>query len=263
MTDSRPYSSDHRAVRNPLRNVFPGLGFICFIFAVFHAALPCSAGEMWEWMKGKEWTRGEDTAWPTAAAQFRHAYRLDCDNRFAAAARQYFLLTREFPDSEEAGIGLQRLARCLYEMGEYWTSYKALEQAMETYPQSCTVSNIVEIELHIAKALAGNPITANRHENAYHAFNVLDSVLGRDPQGPFAPEAHYIQGEVYLRINCTDAARASFETVLEKFPESQCAERARLGMLTCDAWAKQPPPLRGLGIMPPLKKPLVKTGGMI
>ncbi|MDR1612489.1 MAG: hypothetical protein LBT97_06855, partial [Planctomycetota bacterium] len=125
---------------------------LTMIAALFLAGTAWAAGE-WEWTEGQGWMRGAGVSRPTAKEQLAHAYTLEQRGEFMDAARQYFLLIQNFPDSEEAGIGLQRLAKCLFEMENYFTSFQAIEQVIKTYPNTGRMSDLVEIELRIAKKM--------------------------------------------------------------------------------------------------------------
>lgn len=208
-----------------------------------------AAGE-WEWTAGQGWMRGAGVARPTPKEQLHYAYELEKRSEFMDAARQYFLLVQNFPASEEAGIGLQRLARCLFEMENYYTSYKAIEQVIETYPNTGRMSDLVEIELRIAKKmmvsqtpdlLSGREERTREH-NIRRSLEILDSVIEHDPYGPVAAEAYLVKGEAHMFINEVAAARKAFEMVRDEFPRSDYVERARLGILTADSLMGQARP---------------------
>ncbi len=220
------------------------VGAVVLAFGAAHAA-----GE-WEWTEGQGWMQGAGVARPTPKEQLHYAYELEQRSEFMDAARQYFLLVQNFPASEEAGVGLQRLARCLFEMENYYTSYKAIEQVIETYPNTGRMSDLVEIELRIAKKLMVSQtpdILSGREENT-RAFNIrraleiLDAVIEHDPYGPVAAEAYLVKGEGHLFINEVAAARTAFETIRDEFPRSDFVERARLGILQCDSLLGQASP---------------------
>ena len=208
-----------------------------------------AAGE-WEWTSGQGWVRGAGVARPTPKEQLHYAYELEKRGEYMDSARQYFLLVQNFPSSQEAGIGLQRLARCLFEMENYYTSYKAIEQVIETYPNTGRMSDLVEIELRIAKKLmvSQTPDLLSDRESNIREFNIrraleiVDSVIEHDPYGPVAAEAYLVKGEGHLFINEIAAARKSFETIRDEFPRSDYIERARYGILTCDSLMGQATP---------------------
>ncbi|MCD8138541.1 MAG: tetratricopeptide repeat protein [Planctomycetaceae bacterium] len=208
-----------------------------------------AAGE-WEWTEGQGWIRGAGVARPTPKEQLHYAYDLEQKGEFMDAARQYFLLVQNFPSSEEAGVGLQRLARCLFEMENYYTSYKAIEQVIETYPNTGRMSDLVEIELQIAKRLMQSQtpdILSGREENIRNhniqrGLEIIESVIEHDPYGPVAAEAYLVKGEGNLLIGEINTARTAFETIRDEFPRSDFYERARLGILQCDSLVGQANP---------------------
>jgi outer membrane protein assembly factor BamD (BamD/ComL family) len=222
--------------------------FALAVTVAFVATAAFAAGE-WEWTAGQGWVRGAGVARPTPKEQLHYAYELEQRGEFMDAARQYFLLVQNFPDSEEAGVGLQRLARCLFEMENYYTSYRAIEQVIETYPNTGRMSDLVEIELRIAKRMmtsqtpdllsdGDNP----RDHNIRRAIEIVDAVIEHDPYGPVAAEAYLVKGEGHLFRNEVNAARTAFETIRDEFPRSDFVERARLGILTCDSLVGQASP---------------------
>lgn len=220
------------------------VGVIVFLGGTAHAA-----GE-WEWTAGQGWIRGAGVARPTPKEQLHYAYELERRSEFMDAAQQYFLLVQTFPASEEAGVGLQRLARCLFEMENYYTSYKAIEQVIETYPNTGRMSDLVEIELRIAKKMMVSQtpdLLSGREErtrefNIRRALEILDAVIEHDPYGPVAAESYLVKGEGHMFINEVQQARKAFETVRDEFPRSEFVERARLGILTCDSLMGQARP---------------------
>lgn len=206
-----------------------------------------AAGE-WEWTKDQGWVQGAGAARPTPKEQLQYAYDLEQRGDYMDSARQYFLLIQTFPSTQEAGVGLQRLARCLFEMENYYNSYKAIEQVIKDYPGTGAMSDLVEIELRIAKKMmvtqtpdlfGGN---TGRDHNIRQALEIVDAVLEHDPYGPVAAEAYLVKGEGHLFINEVQAARKSFETLRDEFPKSDYIERARLGILTCDSLMGQANP---------------------
>ncbi|MDR1519862.1 MAG: hypothetical protein LBU23_06940 [Planctomycetota bacterium] len=223
---------------------------ICGLFAILAWIAPARAAGEWEWTRGQGWVMGAGVSRPTPKEQLSHAYELEQRGEFMDSARQYFLLVQNFPNSPEAGVGLQRLARCLFEMENYYTSYKAIEQVIKTYPNTGRMTDLLAIELSIAKKmmvsqtpdlLARNE-TEDRAANIRRALEIVDSVLEHDPYGPSAAEAYLVRGEGNLFIGEINAARSAFEAVRDEFARSDFVERARLGILRCDALVGQANP---------------------
>ncbi|MDR3211141.1 MAG: tetratricopeptide repeat protein [Planctomycetota bacterium] len=212
-------------------------------------SLSWAAGE-WEWTQGQGWVQGAGVSRPTAKEQLAYSYELEQRGEFMDAARQYFLLIQNFPDSSEAGVGLQRLARCLFEMENYYTSYQAIEQVIKTYPRTGRMSDLIEIELRIAKKMLTSQAATSlfdtnqsaKADNTRRALEIVNAVLDHDPYGPMAAEAYLVKGEGLLYIGDIANARTSFDKVLDDFPRSNLVERARLGILRCDSLMGQAKP---------------------
>lgn len=203
----------------------------------------------WDWAKGKEWAKGSGPVQATLREQLRLAYRLDQEGGFMLAACQYFLLVQTYPESKESEIGLERLAKCLFEMEDYDTAYLAIEQVIQTYPDTDRMADLNEIELRIAKKImktagAGSYASGDksRFADIKRGLEIVDVVIGRNPEELLAAEAHYVKGEGKLSIGELNAARTAFEKVRDEFPQSGFVERARLGILLCDSLVGQADP---------------------
>ena len=146
----------------------------------------------WEWSQDKGWAQSSGRALPNPAEQLKYAYKLEKEGRFLNASKQYFLLLKAFPDSDEAGVGLQRLANCLFMMENYYDAYKALEQVIKSYPFSAEKSDLIKIEFLIGRKFqAGarvnllddmeDPAVGKRA-----AIEIFESVVANDSVGPYA-----------------------------------------------------------------------------
>ncbi len=225
------------------RRIGWGAGALLLVAFVLGLAGPGRAAGEWEWTAGQGWVMGAGVSRPTPKEQLAYAYELEQKGEFMDSARQYFLLVQNFPNSQEAGIGLQRLARCLFEMENYYTSYKAIEQVITSYPNTGRMSDLLAIELSIAKKMmmSQTPDIFTSHEkdvrnaNVRRALEIVNSVIDHDPYGPSAAEAYLVKGEGNLFIGEINAARAAFEKVRDDFSRSDFVERARLGILRCDS----------------------------
>lgn len=216
---------------------------LAVIWSVCFALSPMAAAGEWEWAKGQEWTRGGGTAQDSSTEQLRRAFSLEMHGEYLDSARQYYLLTQNFPDSPEAGVALQRLSLCLFEMEDYWEAYKAVEQVVLSYPESAPLSDLVEVELRIAKNLLESQSPEylpedeeeERDVNIERVVRILDSVIAHAPYGGVADEAYQVKGEAHLILGEDDAARAAFQTVIDEFPHSEYVEPAHLGIRVADA----------------------------
>ncbi len=195
----------------------------------------------WQWTKNQGWSEGGGAARASAEDQLRHAYNLEQKGEFLDAARQYFLLLKVYPDSPQAGVGLQRLAKCLFEMENYYQAFQAIEQVLVSYPQSGRLADFLAIEMKIARKLQegarpsilkgdDDPVAAGRKA----ACEVYEAVLKHDPYGPLADDALLALGEVRLEMGEQKIARAHFSRLINEFSKSPLVDRARLGLTRCD-----------------------------
>jgi outer membrane protein assembly factor BamD (BamD/ComL family) len=195
----------------------------------------------WQWTKGQGWTEGAGSPRATAAEQLKHAYGLEKKGEFLDAAKQYFLLLRAYSDAPEAGIALQRLAKCLFEMENYYQAFQAIEQVIESYPQSAQQADLLAIEMKIAQKLqagARPSILRGEEDGAVAgrkaAVEVYKAILKHDAYGPLADDVLLSLGETFLSLQDPRQAREQFSRLLNEFSKSPLVDRARLGLTRCD-----------------------------
>lgn len=196
------------------------------------------AAAEWEWTKGQGWSQGAGSPQATADAQLRYAVALEKRGEYRDAAKQYFLTVRAFPDTDEAGIALQRLAKCLYETENFYQAFKAIEQVIQSYPKTGRLSDLLGVEYKIGKRLLRgarvsqleeDPEEAKRQSRSA-AAEVFQSILQRDPYGKYAPGALIGLGDAKLLLTKPKEAREHYEQLLREFPKSVLVDRARLGI---------------------------------
>jgi len=218
---------------------------LILVFGVALAVISMSAAAWgaadWQWTKNQGWSVGGGTARPNAEEQLRYAYSLEQKGELLDAARQYFLLLKVYPDAPQAGVALQRLAKCLFEMENYYQAFQAIEQVLISYPQSGRLADFLAIQMKIARKLQegarpsilkndDDPLAAGRKA----ACEVYEAVLKHDPYGPLADDALLALGEVRLEMNEPKIAREHFARLLNEFSKSPLVDKARLGLTRCD-----------------------------
>lgn len=190
----------------------------------------------WEWTQDKGWTQGAGQARENADAQLKYAWELEQDKRFQNAARQYFLLLKTWPDSEEAGIGLQRLANCLFKMENYYDSFKALEQVIKSYPTSIKKNDLLKIEFLIGRKFqtGARRDMVDMNEPAAKgletAVEIFQAVIANDSVGPYAGAAHLAIADCYRKMGDDRQAVTWYDRVLEQFSYSnELVAKAEMG----------------------------------
>lgn len=174
-------------VTNMLKSLV--LIIICTIFLL---PVKVYAAADWEWSQDKGWAQTTGRALPNPAEQLKYAYKLEKEGKYLNASRQYFLLLKAFPDSDEAGVGLQRLANCLFLMENYYDAYKALEQVIKSYPFSAEKSDLIKIEFLIGRKFQSGARVNLLNDNEDPAvgkrvaIEIFESVIANDTVGPYA-----------------------------------------------------------------------------
>ncbi len=196
----------------------------------------------WQWTKGQGWTKGLGKPKDTPAGQLRHAYALEKKIEFMDACRQYFLLVKSYPESEEAGVGLQRLSYCLFKMENFYQSFKALEQVLADYPIGVNKSKLVVLEYRLGQEFLRNGARVdllNRHEKREDAvaaaIEIYKAVLKHDPFGPYAAPALLALGDGHRELKEFEKAKGFYNRILNDFPHAdKIVDNARLGIAECN-----------------------------
>ncbi len=193
-----------------------------FLLAALLAA-PAFAAADWEWSRDKGWSQGLGQAKPTPVEQINFAWSLEQDGQYLNATKQYFLLLKTYPDSDEAGRGLQRLAACLFMMENYYDSYKALEQVIKSYPLSARKTALVKLEFLIGRKFqeGARKDLLNDKElpvvSQNTSIEIFKSVIENDPVGPYAGSATLAIAECYKKLNDVPQGIIYCDRVLNEF----------------------------------------------
>jgi outer membrane protein assembly factor BamD (BamD/ComL family) len=210
---------------------------VTFLALIFFTAGICSTvlaqDDGWEWTKSAGWSRSEGTAKGTPGEQYQYAKSLQEKGNFYDAARQYFLLVRTFPNSREASRAILSLAQCLFEMENYYASFKALEQSIEKYPKSIHLPALLELEFRIGKRFSQGapPSLFNskdpKRDALLMSIEVFKAVIKHDEYGPLADDCYSELGMAYLELNKPQTAKDKLSILLSSFPESELIALAR------------------------------------
>jgi len=192
------------------------------------------------WTEDQEWAQDLGVARPTAEEQLSYAGRLENDDDYLEASRQYLLFLRQYgaTDPDNTGIALVRLGKCLHSSGNHLSAFDALELAIHDYPNSNSRLDLLNMELAIGGYLYGlhnrNDIRppsaemlARRETDIRLAARIFTAVVAHDPDGPVAPEALYTLGQMFFEFGDIPAAREAFEQLLEDHPKFRFADNVR------------------------------------
>lgn len=195
----------------------------------------------WAWTQGQGWSQGTGVPKDTPSQQYRHAYDLEMGGQFLPAAQSYFLLVQTFPHSDEAAAALQRLARCLFHMENYYTSFKAIEQVLLSYPRfTRNKADLIRIQYLIGERfLEGarvNPVDSNEdpRRGAEAAVEIFQAVVRNDPFGPHAGPSLLALGDTYRKLGKPREAQDQYNRVINEFSANEyLVDQARIGLQEC------------------------------
>lgn len=200
-----------------------------------------NASEEWQWVDEIAWVRDAPETSLSPKEQLAKAYAAEKEKEYTEAAQRYYDVVARHPETPDANIALQRLSKCLFEIGYRYSAFKAVEQVIETYPDPDRLAEYRQIQLEIAKkwldletrdsALAADYDT---EEDLPVIIAMFAAICENDPSGPHTAEAHLLKAECHLMLNEIDLARADYKAVIRKFPESPFVKRAQLGLSVCD-----------------------------
>ncbi|GHV22022.1 hypothetical protein AGMMS49959_12120 [Planctomycetales bacterium] len=190
----------------------------------------------WEWTQDKGWAQGVGSPRATADEQLNYAWELEQDRRYQNAAQQYFLLLKTWPDNEEAGVALQRLANCLFKLENYYDSFKALDQVIKSYPNSIKKNDLLKIEFLIGRKFQSGAkkdlLNMNEPESVglNAAIEVFKAVIAADAVGPYSGAAALAVADCYRKNDNPREAVVWYDRVLEQYSFSnELVAKAELG----------------------------------
>jgi tol-pal system protein YbgF len=120
----------------------------------------------------------------------------------------------------EAGLSPNRIydtAYSDYTSAQYASAITGFQQLLKTYP---TAERADDAQFLIGESL----VNMKRFPEAIDAYNL---VIQKYPSGDQVAMAYYRRGFVESMMGQTDAARATFEELVKRFPDSQGAQLAK------------------------------------
>lgn len=207
-------------------------------------AIADSYWESWEYQKAAE---AYAKAPETPRNMYRHARSLQVSGETSTAKDIYQQLSNEFPEAEETGLGLRRLASMVSR--EEALSY--LEQVINQFPKQAphaliSQANLLEADGNTQAAQEArqtlleeysdsNPAAEYRWEmagkeadnrNLSKAINWGEAITRENPSHSNAPKASFWVGKWLQQQGDTDAANTAWEDTLSQFPTSYYAWRS-------------------------------------
>ncbi|NEP57540.1 MAG: transglycosylase SLT domain-containing protein [Symploca sp. SIO2G7] len=211
--------------------------------------------EDWEAIAFGYWQTGEyrkaGEAYAKAPRTPKNAYReargLQLGQQKLKTLAAYQQLIEEFPDAEETGLGLRRLAS----LSESKDALKYLDQVISKFPQEAPEALLSKAE--ILDALGSKTSAAQNRQFVLTQYKSSDAaaeyrwqvaqkkaaedkleeawqwaqpITTNNPDSSLAPEAAFWVGKWATQLKRPEDAKAAYEHVLARYPESYYAWRS-------------------------------------
>jgi TolA-binding protein len=141
--------------------------------------------------------------------------------QYDSAANEYQSFTQRYPNSPQRAAAFYWLGRSLAESGKLAEAAAAYSQAagVKSAPDQIVSSSLLEA------------IAIYRKQKQYdQAFALLMTAEKELANTPSAAEVSYIKGMLFYENGASDEARNQFEFVISKYPGTDQADRARMGL---------------------------------
>ncbi|MFP4133188.1 MAG: transglycosylase SLT domain-containing protein [Halothece sp.] len=207
-------------------------------------AIADSYWDSWEYQKAAQ---AYAKAQKTPRNMYRYARGLQVSGETQAAKSIYQQLSDRFPEAEETGLGLRRLAS----MVSRQEALSYLEQVINQFPKEApdaliSKANLLE-EAEESQAAQetrqtlleeysdSNPAAEYRWEmaekeaeegNLSEAINWAEAITDKNPSHSNAPKAQFWMGKWLQQQGETQAAKTNWEDTLSEFPSSYYAWRS-------------------------------------
>ena len=173
----------------------------------------------------------------TPAAQWAYAQKLDRDGKARAAEKQALALRIRWPHSPEAPEAQLFHARLLDRRGKWQAAFDAYQHLVEHYTGRFEFNEVVGRQMQIAKILMdlkkGHFLFLPGFKAPERAIPLFEKIVASGPEWSGAAEAYYLTGVANESIYEYDKAIEAYFTALNRFPDSEFAEKSAFAQAQC------------------------------
>jgi len=217
-----------------------------FIISLIFISLSVSPGyAYWIWTpKTGKWVNPKNAVKLTPKEQFEFAQGLYELETYEEAKHEFKKLLKAYPKSFEASESQYYLGLIEEVQGSPYEAYLAYQKAVDKYPFSERIQEIIEREYKIAERFMGGekrkalgvslPV-----ENP--AIEIFNKVIENSTYGPFAAAAQYKLGLVLKGLMRYYEAEEAFNKIISNYPKSEWVEAAKFQIAACRAAVSRSP----------------------
>lgn len=181
----------------------------------------------------------------TPQEQFDWAMKFYKVKEYKKAVDEFLKLVRYYPQAELAAEAQYYAGQSFEALEECEQAFFAYQKAIETYPFSKRMEDMIAREYEIAnKFYAGERIKVwgiPTFPSIWKAIEVYQKVVDNAPYGKYADQALYKIGECYKKAGDFQQARLAFQKLVDEHPESKLAEEASFQVGLCASQASLKP----------------------
>lgn len=203
------------------------------IMCIFCSAIfPGNANAFWIWTpKTNKFINPEKASKDTPEAQFEWAMRFFKDKNYKRSAEEFASLTAQFNDSHLAPEAQYYVGRSHEEAGKPYPAFQAYQKTADTYPFTKRIDEIIKREYDIGVALyqkhRGTLLGREIMTDLDRAVEIFGRAKDNAPFGEYADKAQFMIGECYKKSEQYDQAAEAYQKVLDEYPDSACAAKAK------------------------------------
>ena len=181
----------------------------------------------------------------TPAEQFEWAMRFYKSKDYKKAVDEFLKLVKYYPQAELAAEAQYYAGQSFEGLEEYEQAFLAYQKAIEAYPFSKRMEEMIEREFEIGnKFYAGERVKLwgiPTFPSVWKAIEMYQKVVDNAPYGKYADRSLYKIGECYKKGGDYQAARLAFQKLIDEHPESKLAEEANFQVGLCASQASLKP----------------------
>jgi outer membrane assembly lipoprotein YfiO len=158
---------------------------------------------------------------------------------YKKACAEFEKLIKHYPLSKLAGSAQFYIGQTYENVGEYYKAFESYQLAIEKYPYTEQVDEIIEREYRIAnlfytgqksKVLGVSLLPARAK-----AIEIFHKVTENAPYGKYADISQYKLGQCYMEMGDYINAALAFKEIIETYPKSVLIDDAKYNIAVCAA----------------------------
>lgn len=167
----------------------------------------------------------------SAAEQMAVAREAENQNNLRRSLAAYSKVVKRFPRTEQAMEAQYRMGELYERAGDFSRAFEAYKNLVENYPDTDRFNEAIESQFEIAKLylegerqrVLGIPTLPSMAR----AQEMFEAIIKNAPYTKFAPLSQFNIGIAYQKQSKPAEAIASFQTVIDRYPDSDVADDAQ------------------------------------